>query len=242
MSGHSKWSQIKRQKGTADQKRSGVFTKLSNAIVVAVREGGKSPDMNVRLRLAIDKAKEANMPNDNIERGIKRGAGELGGAIIESVTYEGFGPANSVLIIEAMTDNKNRSASAIRSTLAKHGGSLGTPNSVQWQFGTSGYFEILNVDNPGRKPDDIELALIEAGTDDIKSTELGFEAFVDHHKFTTVRDAITAGGIKLSTAEVRPIPMNPIVLSEDEQAKLLNLLGELDDLSDVDALYTNANV
>ncbi|MFA6198209.1 MAG: YebC/PmpR family DNA-binding transcriptional regulator [Patescibacteria group bacterium] len=242
MSGHSKWSQIKRQKGAADQKRSGVFTKLSNAIVVAVREGGKNPDMNVRLRLAIDKAREANMPNDNVERAIKRGAGELGGAMIESVTYEGFGPAGSTLIIEALTDNKNRAASEIRSTLAKHGGRLGTPNTVRWQFETRGYFEILGSENIGRSPEDIELALIEAGTDDIEPTDLGFEAFVNHHNFTTVRDAITSSGIKLSTAEIRPIPTTPVVLSEADQAKLLSLMGELDDLSDIDAIYTNANV
>jgi YebC/PmpR family DNA-binding regulatory protein len=242
MSGHSKWSQIKRQKGAADQKRSGVFTKLSNAIVVAVKEGGKNPDMNVRLRLAIDKAKEANMPNDNIDRAIKRGAGELGGATIETVTYEGFGPASSVLIIEALTDNKNRSASEVRSTLAKHGGRLGTPNTVRWQFETRGYFEILNEDNTGRSQDDIESALIEAGTDDIKATELGFEAFVNHHNFAAVRDAILASGIKLSTAEIRPIPTTPVVLSEADQTKLLGLMGELDDLSDIDAIYTNANV
>lgn len=242
MSGHSKWSQIKRQKGAADQKRSGVFTKLSNAIVVAVREGGKNPDMNVRLRLAIDKAREANMPNDNVERAIKRGAGELGGAMIESVTYEGFGPAGSTLIIEALTDNKNRAASDIRSTLAKHGGRLGTPNTVRWQFETRGFFEIFNSDNPGRRPEDIELALIEAGTDDIKPTDLGFEAYVNHHNFTQVRDAIATSGIKICAAEVRPIPTSPIALTESDQAKLISLMGELDDLPDVEAIYTNTNV
>jgi YebC/PmpR family DNA-binding regulatory protein len=242
MSGHSKWSQIKRQKGAADQKRSGVFTKLSNAIVVAVREGGKNPDMNVRLRLAIDKAREANMPNDNVERAIKRGSGELGGAVIEAVTYEGFGPAGSTLIVEALTDNKNRTASEIRSTLAKHGGRLGTPNTVRWQFETRGYFEILNGENPGRNPEEMELALIEAGAEDIKPTDLGCEAFVDHHNFTAVRDAITAGGIALSTAEVRPIATAPVVLSEADQQKLISLMEEIDDLPDVDALYTNANV
>lgn len=242
MSGHSKWSQIKRQKGAADVKRSGVFTKLSNAIAVAVREGGKQPDMNFKLRLAIDRAKAANMPNDNIDRAIKRGAGEGEGALIETVTYEGFGPAGSALVIEAMTDNKNRTASELRSLLSSAGGSLGSPNSVRWQFQTKGAIDLLIDQNANLSLEAVESAAIEAGADDVIQSDSVIEILTDPQHLQRVKESIEKLPAVIDTAELRNIPTTPIDLSEADREKLLTLLHELDELADIDSVSTNANL
>lgn len=162
MSGHSKWSQIKRQKGVADVKRGNLFTKLCNNITIAARLGGGSQETNFRLRLAVDKAKAASVPRDNIERAIKRGTGELGGAQIEEIVYEGYGPGGVAILVETLTDNKNRTAPLIRNIFSKHGGNMGGPGSVAWMFAPKGVIR-LEIASLKSSKEDVELAAIDAG-------------------------------------------------------------------------------
>jgi len=239
VSGHSKWSTIKRQKGAADAKRGALFTKLGNAITIAIRETGeKNIDINFKLRLAIERARAANMPNENIERAIKRGAGELEGQTIESVVYEGFGPAGSALIIEALTDNKNRTASDIRSILTKHNGRLGGPNSVMWQFTKKGLIPINTEDNKHGQ-DDIEMMSVEAGADDVRSVDNIIEVLTKPNQLKSVQDKLSENGLKLESAELAYIPNNYTDLNESGQKQLDRLLDELNDNQAVVTIYDN---
>ncbi|MBI5404893.1 MAG: YebC/PmpR family DNA-binding transcriptional regulator [Candidatus Kerfeldbacteria bacterium] len=237
MSGHSKWSQIKRQKGVADNKRSAVFTKLANAITVAAREGGKDPAMNVRLRLAVDKAREANMPKDNIERAIKRGVGELDDKPLESVVYEGFGPDGVAIVAEAVTDNRNRTSAELRKIFGNHGGNLGGSNSVLWLFERRGWLEV----NPGEHRDAIELAAIDAGALDIE--EDGGLMFISTapQNLDPVRQAVTASGGSVTSAEIGLTASASVApTSESTREQIEKLLLELEDLPDVTHVSTNA--
>jgi len=239
MSGHSKWAQIKRQKGTADVKRSGVFTKMSNAISVAVRDGGKNPEMNFKLRLAIERARAVNMPNQSIERAIARGAGEGSDAIIDVVFYEGFGPGGAALVVETMTDNKNRTSNDIRAVFGKHGGTLGTPNSVKWQFSSAGLILIAKKDLPTTPRDELELQLIDAGADDVRENPEGIEITTPPNQLKAVQDKILSLHIPVATAELILIPQNPVQLEPAAREKLDQLISDLENLQDVHAVYTN---
>jgi YebC/PmpR family DNA-binding regulatory protein len=238
MSGHSKWATIKRAKGAADAKRGKLFSKLSKNISVAVRTGGGNtdPTFNFKLRMAIDKAKEAAMPADNIDRAIKRGAGE-GKEAIESVVYEGYGPAGSALIVEAVTDNKNRTTQTVRNSFNKSGGRMGEQGSVAWMFESKG--QILLEKQPGS--DDLPLELIDAGAEDIKETDDGLEIYTLPPDLEKVKKYIEDKGFKILDAEVIMKPNQSIDLAEEEAQKVQDLIALLEEDDDIMNVHSNVN-
>lgn len=238
MSGHSKWATIKRAKATTDAKRGAVFTKLGNLITVAVREKGSDPGVNFSLRVAIDKARQANMPKENIERAIKRGTGELAGNQIEELIYEGIGPANSQFIIRCLTDNKNRSAATVRHLLSKYGGSLG---AVMWNFEKKGVIRILKEEFKEFN-DEFELKLIEAGAQDIKKEEEGVTIISDVQDLQKLRNFFEIKEIKIENSDIEYIAKDEVKLNEEEKDKINKLIEELEDNEDVSDYYTNADV
>jgi len=236
MSGHSKWATTKRAKAVTDAKRSAVFTKIANLITIAAREKGGDPNVNFALRLAIDKAKVANMPKDNIERAIKRGTGELGGEIIEELIYEGFGPANSQFIIKCLTDSKNRTASNIRHIFSKFGGSMGT---VSWNFEQKGVIRIAKENLGSKNIDDMELELIDAGADDILKEDEGITIFTKVNDLQEVKKFLDNQNIIAESAQIEYVAKEEQVLSEDEKKKVEDFIETLEDNEDVNDYYTN---
>jgi YebC/PmpR family DNA-binding regulatory protein len=238
MSGHSKWSTIKRAKGILDAKRGAIFTKLGNLITIAAKEKGGDPDVNFSLRMAIDKAKAANMPKENIERAIKRGTGELQGEQIEELYYEGIGPFGSQFIVKSLTDNKNRSASNVRHIFSKFGGSLG---AVMWNFEQKGVVRINNEELKIKnlKLDDIELELIEFGADDIKKEEEGITIITKMEDLQSLKKYFDDKELETESAEIEYIAKDEIELTGDDIEKYENFCAELDDCEDVADYYTN---
>lgn len=239
MSGHSKWSTIKRKKGANDAKRGAVFTKLIREITVAAREGGGEVDFNPRLRLAVDTAKGQNMPSENIERAIKKGTGELEGVSYEEVAYEGYGPAGVAIYIETLTDNANRTVADVRHTLGRHGGSLGTSGSVAWQFERKGQVVISKADTT---EDAIFEAAIEAGAEDVVLEGDEFFVTCPFGDFNAVQEGIRAAGIPVASAELAWIAKNEVAVAGKDAEKLLKLLDALDELDDVQKVHTNADI
>ncbi len=237
MSGHSKWSTIKRAKEAKDAKRGNIFTKLGNNITIAAKNGG-DPEINFSLRMAIDKAKVANMPKDNIERAIKRGTGELGGEQIEELTYEGFGPAKSGFIIEVLTDNKNRSAAEIRHLFTKHGGSLGATNSVSWNFDHLGVVRIAKENMP-KETDDLELALIDAEAQDIIKEEEGITVLTPIEKLQKIKGLFDEKNIEIESAGIEYISKDEKEITEEEKKKIEQFIEALDENDDVNNYYTD---
>ncbi len=239
MSGHSKWSTIKRAKGLKDAKRGAIFTKLGNLITIAAKEKGGDIDVNFGLRMAIDKAKAANMPKDTIERAIKRGTGELQGDIIEELYYEGIGPASSQVIVKALTDNKNRSASSIRHIFSKFGGSLG---AVMWNFESRGVVRIKNEELKIKnlELDNIELKLIDVGVDDIKKEEEGITVVSEVGDLQAVKKYFDDKKVSTESAEIEYIAKEEIKLEGDKVEKYEKFIEELDDCEDVADYYSNA--
>ncbi|MFA5051525.1 MAG: YebC/PmpR family DNA-binding transcriptional regulator [Patescibacteria group bacterium] len=241
MSGHSKWAQIKRQKAVSDNRRGNLFTKLANAVSVAARQGGKDPTMNFRLRMAIDKAKVSNMPNENIERAIARGAGEIEGVTIEEVTYEGFGPHGTAIIIDVTTDNKNRSATEIRSILAKYNGTLGNTGSVSYMFTRKGAIRISKTNIKDKE--EFTLKMIDAGADDIVEEDEGFSVYTAPADVQKVGQAIEREGFTLDATGVEMLPMNKVVPpNEAAKEQIYKLLEELEANDDVSDYFTNAEL
>ena len=238
MSGHSKWSKVKHQKATTDVVKAAAFTKASHGITIAVREGGgvTSPDMNFRLRLAIEKARDVNMPKENIERAIAKGKGE-GGAAIESILYEAYGPGGVALIIESATDNRQRSASSIKNILDRVGGSLGGPGSVAFQFARSGVLVVEKT--PQRSFDQIMEAAISAGADDVIEASDVFEIYTQGTHLSDVKKKLEEAGIEVSNAEIIMRPTTPISVEGDIRAKIEALEEHLEELEDVQRVYTN---
>ena len=241
MSGHSKWANIKRTKGAADAKRANLFTKLTKSVTVAAREKGKDPDANFSLRLAIEKAKAANVPKDNIERAIKRGTGEIKGEKIEELTYEGFGPGGTTIIIKCLSDNKNRTASQIKHILTSHGGSLGSPNSVLWQFEQKGVIRIDKEKLAGKNPDDLELQIIDLGAQDIIKEEDSWVIYTKIEDLPKVSNKLKEIGLEIDYAEIEYVPKEKITMAEELQKKNQALYDDLDNDEDVDNYYTNLN-
>jgi len=239
VSGHSKWATIKRKKASVDAKRGAVFTKLIREITVAARVGGGSPDFNPRLRLAVDTAKAANMPADNIERAIKKGTGELEGVHYEEVAYEGYGPAGVAIYIETLTDNANRTVADIRHALGRHGGSLGTTGSVAWQFDRKGQ---VVVDAGRYSEEAVFEAAIEAGADDLVREGDEFIVTCDYTVFNEVQEGIKAKGIEVSSAELAWIAKNEIAVAGKDADKLVRLLEAIEDLDDVQKVHSNADI
>ena len=239
MSGHSKWSQIKRQKGANDAKRGALFTKLAREIITAARQGGGDQDANYRLRMAVDKAKANSMPADNIKRAIERASGSGADAEqYEEVTYEGLGPANVAVIVAAMTDNRNRTASEIRSVFSKAGGSLST---VGWQFEQKG---IISLPLNGRDPDEVTLAAIDAGASDVGSPDAGaIIVITEPADLESVRRSLAEGGFEADSAELSLEPTTKVEIGDEKSAKQVLLFMErLEDLDDVQNVYANFDI
>jgi len=238
MSGHSKWSQIKRQKGAADQKRGAVFTKLAGNITLAAREGGGDVNMNFKLRLAVDKAKAVNMPKDNIERAIKRGTGELGGGPIDEVRYEGFGPSGVVIIVDALTDNKNRTVANIKHMFSKYGGNLGGPGSVAWMFQKKGVIRVANEDLKISE-EDLELKAIDAGAEDFVKEDDGLVIYTAPDDFQAVKEMLEKEGIILASDEIEFVAKERVEITEASRESLDRLYEEFEEDQDIVNYYTN---
>ncbi len=239
MSGHNKWSKIKRKKGANDAKRGVLFTKLIREITVAAQGGGGNPEFNSRLRLAVDTAKAASMPAQNIDRAIKKGTGEIEGVSYEDLTYEGYGPGGVALLIECLTDNTNRSVADVRHCLAKNNSSMGTAGSVAWQFERKGQFV---VDGSRYTEDSVFEAAIEAGAEDVVHDGDDFIVTAEPSEFMAVQDALKDAGIETASAELTMVAQNEVEVSGRDAEKLLKLLDALDDLDDVQKVHTNGDI
>jgi len=239
MAGHSKWAQIKRKKGATDQKRGEMFTKLARAIQVAAREGGGDPAGNAALANAVQKAKDARMPKDNIERAIAKGTGADADAdAIETVVYEGYGPGGVAILVEALTDNRNRTGSEVRHAFTKSGGSLGEPGSVAWNFEKRG---VITVDADRYSEDDL-MPAIDAGAEDVSVDGNVFEVLTQPSDLTAVRDALEQAGVEIQSADLTMHASNRVEVPDDKVGQLMNLLETLEDHDDVNAVHANFDV
>ncbi|MCD6579583.1 YebC/PmpR family DNA-binding transcriptional regulator [bacterium] len=238
MSGHSKWSSIKRKKAANDAKKGKVFTKITKELTMTAKNGG-DPDSNPSLRAALEKAKAVNMPKDNIEKAIKKGTGELPGVIFEEISYEGYAPHGIALLIQTITDNKNRTTAAIRHLLTKYGGNLGETGCVSWNFEKKGQLfikkEITDEDSL------MEIAM-EAGADDLKTEDDGYYIYCDYKDLFIVNDAIKKAGVEVDSAEITHIPQNTVKLTPEQTKKVLKFLDVLDDEEDVQNVYSNLDI
>ena len=239
MSGHSKWHTIKHKKGAADAKRGKIFTRLIKELTVAARSGGGDPGMNPRLRTIIAAAKEVNMPADNIKKAILRGTGELPGVIYDEITYEAYGPGGSALIIETLTDNKNRTVGELRHMLEKHSGNLGAANSVAWMFSKKGLIVVEKVKADEEKLLNIAL---EAGAEDVQDAGENWEVLSDPAAFEAVRDAVKGSGVEPSSAQVAMLPQNYVTLTGTPANQMIRLMDALDDHEDVKQVWSNFDI
>lgn len=239
MSGHSKWSTIKRKKGAADAKRGKIFTKLIRELSTAARIGGGEVDSNPRLRLVVDKAKSANMPKDNISRAIQKGIGGGEGETYEEYVYEGYGPGGVAVLVSALTDNKNRTVSEIRHVLSKHGGNLGATGCVSYLFEKKG---IIRIDPGQSDVDSVMEAALDAGAEDVVEGEETLEVFTTPEGFDAVKDALAAGLISMLGAEVSMEPTSSVTLVGSDAETMLRLSDALDDLDDVQDVYSNYDI
>lgn len=242
MSGHSKWHSIRRTKGVLDQRRGQLFTRLARDITIASREGGSGdPDSNFRLRLAVEKARAANMPSDNIQRAIDRGLGKGGEAALEEISYEGYAAGGVALLIETATDNRNRTASEVRATLTKAGGNPGEPGSVAWMFEQKG---LITIDLTAKKldPDEVMLLAIDAGADDVEVGEEDLEVYTDFKQLAAVRQKLIEAGLPVSSAERIMRPKTTAQVADAEALKIMRLIERLEDLDDVQKVYSNLDV
>jgi len=237
MAGHSKWANIKHRKGRQDAARGKLFGKLAKAIEVSAREGGGNPDFNPTLATAIEKAKSASMPNDNIDRAVKRGSGEVEGAHYEEVWYEGYGPGGVALYVQILTDNRNRAASDVRSTFTRSGGNLGEPGSVGYLFSQRGLIGVKGDE------DEVLLTALESGAEDVRDSGDGwFEVITPPADLHQVRAALDRAGLDVDSADVTQLPSSTVPVAEGEARKLLRLIDALDDLDDVQAVYSNYDI
>ena len=242
MSGHSKWSTIKRKKGKADAAKGAVFTKLAREIILAAKSGGGNPEGNFRLRIAVSNAKAANMPNDNIKRAIDKGTGGADGANYEELTYEGYGPGGTAVIVRAMTDNRNRTAGEIRHIFSKNGGNMGESGCVSWMFKEKG---VLTVERESCKlgADDLMLMALELGAEDIEEDEDVLEIITAPEAFQAVKEGLEKEGVVFSDGEITMLSDNDVVVTDLDQAKyVLRMMDALDEHDDVQNTYTNFDV
>jgi YebC/PmpR family DNA-binding regulatory protein len=241
MSGHSKWAGIKRKKAVVDSKRGKAFSKVSKEITVAARIGGGSPDMNPRLRLAVEKAKEVNMPSENVKRAIQKGTGELPGATYEETHYEGYGPGGVAILVEVMTDNRNRTVGEVRHILTKHNGNMGEAGCVAWMFDKKGY---ILVNKNTVDEDTLMSAALDAGADDFKNdpAEENYEITTAPEDLNRVKEHLEKKNIKTDLSEVSMIPQNYVKLDGKEAEKMLKLMEALEDHDDVQNVYANFDI
>jgi len=239
MSGHSKWANIKNRKGKMDAARGKIFTKISKEITIAVKQGGADPAINMRLKSALENAKENNMPNDTIERAIKKGTGELAAENYEEFIYEGYGPGGAAVMLEIATDNRNRTAGDIRHIFAKNNGNLGETGCVSWLFEKKGYLEVAKE---GLSEDDLMLSAIDAGAEDVRTEADCYEVITAPEDFLAVKQALADQNIEIISAEITMLPKNTIELQGKEAQQMLRLMEMLEDHDDVQNVYTNADI
>lgn len=236
MSGHSKWHSIKHQKAAADAKKGAVFTRMARNITIAAKQGGADPETNFKLRIAVDQARAANVPKDNIERAIKRGTGEGSEAQLQETIYEGYGPQGVAIVIKIITDNTKRTVSELRHALSKHGGSLGESGSVMWNFELKG---VIRIENGSFDKDALEMAAIEAGADDISEETDGIILLTEPKNLQKLKQEIEKTGIKVEFADIEYIPKNKVDLDDSGKKKLDALIEDLENLEDVNDFFTN---
>ena len=240
MAGHSKWNNIKHRKGAQDKKRASLFTKLGKEITIAAKEAGGDPNFNPRLRLAIEKAKAANMTKDVLERAIKKGTGELAADEIMEIRYEGYGPAGTAFIVDCLTDNKNRTAGEVRAAFTKKGGNLGTDGAVSWKFKRVG---LISIPVNGMDADEFMMQALEAGAEDVREEDGMFDVITDYTEFQTVLENLTKAGFKYEEAELTMLPDNKVEIGDLETAKKVMILFDaLDDLDDVQNVYADFDI
>ncbi|MBV9123041.1 MAG: YebC/PmpR family DNA-binding transcriptional regulator [Planctomycetes bacterium] len=239
MSGHSHWATIKHKKGAIDAKRGKLFSKLSRAIIIAARHGGGDPEMNLKLRYAIDKARSVSMPKDNIERAVKRGTGEVEGLTFEEINYEGYGPGGVAVLVEVLTDNRNRTASEIRKIFERSGGKLGSAGNVAFLFERKGLF---SIEAKSTDEDTLLGIALEAGADDVKKSGTTFDITCDPAVFNQVQEALQKSGLHPVVAEIPQLPKAPVDVDVENGKKILRLMEALDDQEDVQNVYSNANI
>jgi YebC/PmpR family DNA-binding regulatory protein len=238
MSGHSKWSSIKHQKGVTDARRGQLFTKLTREIIVAVRESGSNPDSNFRLRLAVHKAKDNNMPNENIERAIKRGSGELEGVTLTELTLEGYGQGGTAVLVKALTDNRNRTLQDIRNIFSRNGGSLGESGCVAWLFDPRG---VISVDAKGLDTEELALQAIDAGAEDVSIDNTHVEIYATPEELEAVREKLEEQNTPIASTEISMVPKTTVQLDEKDALQTLRLLGKVEELDEVQHVSSNAD-
>ena len=238
MSGHSKWATTKRKKAVIDSKRGKIFTKLIKEITISAREGGGDPIGNPRLRLAIDNAKAANMPADNIDRAVKKATGELEGQTYSELTYEGYAPAGIAIIVDVATDNKNRTVAEVRHLFSKHGGGMGESGSVAWMFDKKG---VITLPNQGKEEDEIMEIILDAGADDMQTEEDFFEVQTSLENFENVRKTLLDKNLTIENASLQWVPKNTIPIKGEDAEKLIKLIETLEDNDDVQSVFSNAD-
>jgi YebC/PmpR family DNA-binding regulatory protein len=242
MSGHSKWANIKHQKARSDEKKGKEFTRIAKEIIIAARQGGGDPDGNSKLKMVIQKAKTINMPNDNIARAIKKGTGELEGAALEEMFYEGYGPNGVAVMLDIATDNRNRTASEIRHLFSKHNGNLGESGCVAWMFKRCGLITV-NSEDVTIDPDEFMLKVIEFGAEDVREDEDIIEVITAPDDFMAVKEAMEKDGIKIEDADIVMLPQNTVDINDEDQArKIMRLIDVLEDHDDVQNVYMNGNI
>ena len=238
MSGHSKWANIKRQKGAADAKRGQIFTKIAREIIVAVREGGSNPEANFRLRLVIQKARDSNMPLDNIDRAIKRGSGQAEGASLVEMVLEGYGPSGVAILVEALSDNRNRTLQDVRNIFYRHGSNLGESGCVAWLFDSRG---VITVDTNSLDAEELALSAIDAGAEDVKVESNYIEIYTKAEELEKVREALKQKNIPVASAELSMVPKTTVQLEEKAALQTLKLLDKLEELDEVQRVSSNAD-
>lgn len=239
MAGHSKWANIKHRKAAQDAKKGKIFTKIAKELTVAAKIGGGDPEMNPRLRVALDKARAANMPKDNVERAIKKGTGDGNESNFEQVNYEGYGPGGVAILIQTLTDNRNRTVSEVRSTLTKRGGSMGEAGSVAWIFEQKG---IIQVKKDSVDEDTIMMLAIDAGAEDIQVEDDVYEIICEPKEYWAVKEALEENNIEIQFAEITMKPQNTVPLEKNDAEKLMKLIDFLEDLDDVQEVYANFEI
>jgi YebC/PmpR family DNA-binding regulatory protein len=239
MSGHSKWSKIKHQKGVDDVKRGNLFTKLTREIIIASREGGSNPDGNFRLRLAIQRARDSNMPLDNIDRAIKKGSGELGGGSLIEMVLEGYGPSGIAVMVNALSDNRNRTVQEVRSTFTRHGGSLGESGCVSWIFESRG---VINIKAENVDADELALTAIDLGAEDVQVESGIVEVYTRPEALEKVRAALEQKNVKIESSELQMVPKTLVKLDEKAAVQALKLLDRLEEIDDIQNVYSNADI
>ncbi len=238
MSGHSKWASIKHQKGVTDARRGQLFTKLTREIIIASREGGSNPETNFRLRLAVQKARDNNMPTDNIERSIKKGSGELEGGSLAEVILEGYGPSGTAILVNALTDNRNRTIQEVRSAFTRHGGSLGESGCVAWIFDKKG---VITIKADNLDADELALSAIDAGAEDVKVESDYVEVYTRPEELETVRTALEQQNLPIASSELSMVPKTLVQRDEKAATQALKLLDRLEEIDDVQNVFSNAD-